>query len=246
MRIGELEAESAALFGDSPLLLIGATALEIAGCLDHRATEDLDFLVALDPNALAARLEGRPGWVRGEKAPRWHFGNVELDLIPASSELLAAGEVELQRGVRLDLTGARRAFERSRPLHPGVRIADPLSVILLKMVAFLDRPADRRRDLGDLLSVLSNLVTADDDRLFSDDVLARSLFSERASAFLAGQELALDASATERLRVGAFIERLLHPTKTHDLHLMAREARGIGDVEKTTCVLRAFADGFGV
>jgi len=75
----------------------------------------------------------------------------------------------------------------------------PVAVIaVLKMIAYLDRPGERERDLHDLAYILENHVSPDDERRFADDVLDAGIPYERAGAYLLVHDLRQLVSDTER------------------------------------------------
>ena len=76
------------------------------------------------------------------------------------------------------------------------------------MAAYLDRLADRAKDLGDIGHVLENYIDDDDDRRYSAEVFDRELDFDDASAFLLGRDVGAVVQETERDVVDAFIARV--------------------------------------
>ncbi len=114
----------------------------------------------------------------------------EVDIIPATSELLAAGELIWPSGRAFNLTGVRLAIGRAE----RVRVAEdltvdvaPLPVItLLKMIAYLDRP-DRLADLGDIAQAFD--AVTDEDR-YDDRAIDLGLdFNSEAGPFVLARRL---------------------------------------------------------
>jgi predicted nucleotidyltransferase len=84
----------------------------------------------------------------------------------------------------------------------------PLAVIaLLKIVAHLDDPYRRAKDLIDLKQLMSR-YEARGDRVFCDEVFAAELEDiDQASAFLLGLDIGLFATRQERDIMHTFIDR---------------------------------------
>ena len=112
----------------------------------------------------------------------------------------------------MNLTGMRLALETGNTfaVEPGLSIpVAPVAVIaVLKMIAYLDRPGERERDLHDLAYILENHVLPDDERRFADDVLDAGIPYEHASAYLLGQDLRQLVNGTERTAVDDFVARV--------------------------------------
>jgi predicted nucleotidyltransferase len=112
----------------------------------------------------------------------------------------------------MNLTGLRLALETSHTLEiqPGFSIpVAPVPVIaVLKMISYLDRPAERERDLHDLAHILEGHVSADNQRRFAQEVVDAQVPYEHASAFLLGLDLQQLLNENERKGVEAFIARV--------------------------------------
>lgn len=94
---------------------------------------------------------------------------------------------------------------------------------MLKMVAWLDRPYERTRDLGDIARLLDHSLDDWDKRRWEEpfDVLE----NDDQSAFFAGRELAAIIGDHHRPKIEEFFERM--ETEAW-LAVMARGARWIG------------------
>ena len=78
------------------------------------------------------------------------------------------------------------------------------AIAVLKIVAYLDRPHERERDLADLAHILDAYVSGDDERLFGDEVPADLELLYRP-AFLLGADLASLVNAQEHAVVTRFV-----------------------------------------
>ncbi len=198
-------------------VLIGASALACQRMMGWRQTRDLDLVLAVSFENYPAGLEKEPGWSRDPKREhRWIGpGGVYIDVIPAESQ---SGEEAILRwpesGSEMNLVGFRLAFEQATSIEvdPGLTVrAAPTEVIaLLKMVAYLDRPYERDRDLADIAHILDEYIPASDDRRYSDDVLDAELTYEEVSPFLLGQQLATIVNEAEKRLVLSFIEKMIN------------------------------------
>jgi len=161
-----------------------------------RQTYDLDLSVSVSVEEYASDLKNLRGWIPDSHfEPRWIApGGVRIDIIPAGSGLLAAGElVWPQSGIRMSLVGLRLAFENNETLQLAqnleFRIARMPVIAILKTIAYQDKPTERNRDLSDLAYILDEFLTDDDPRRFDDEVFQLNLAYEETSAFFLGKEI---------------------------------------------------------
>jgi predicted nucleotidyltransferase len=107
----------------------------------------------------------------------------------------------------MSLVGFEHVFVRPELFEvEGQRIlvARPDVLALLKIVAYLDRPAEREHDLGDLLFLTEQFVAADDERRWNQEILDRQLPFDEAGAFLLGRAMAEFAGPRDREALGRF------------------------------------------
>jgi predicted nucleotidyltransferase len=91
----------------------------------------------------------------------------------------------------------------------AIRVAPPIVTALLKIIAWVDDPYRRAKDLQDIRIVLRR-YEQDSDRLFSDAVLDAELPDfEFANAFLLGLDMRALATGDEARFVDQFLRRLL-------------------------------------
>lgn len=149
------------------IVLVGATALRIHGRI-ARATEDVDLAIALDMEDYPGPIARHPDWAAApDKPQRWAYrGSVEVDLLPAGPALLRQGYIEWRPGFRMNLSGFELLFgpdPQVADAQHDIKLASICQVALLKLVAFLDRPAERRRDLGDLAQLFASYLNEHED-----------------------------------------------------------------------------------
>jgi predicted nucleotidyltransferase len=188
--------ELRSIWPEEKLVIIGATALAFFIEMDWRETRDLDLTISVGMSAFPGELASRSDWARDPKREhRWGGpGGVVVDLLPV-------GPGEISRGVLVwPPTGSRmnvRCFSLAFSEAVAVRlrrglsidVAPPWVVVLLKMVAYLDRPADRGRDLADIAFSMDRLFGPADDERYGDAVLSRDLTYDQVSPFLVGRRL---------------------------------------------------------
>jgi predicted nucleotidyltransferase len=235
--------------------LIGASALRCHVDLP-RPTNDLDLTISISLNAFPAGLEKLPGWRQhSTKEHEWHGpGDVQVDVVPAGTELLAQGAVTWPRsGHTMSLLGMRLAFATASPFGITRDVDVPLpklhALALLKIVSYLDRPHHRERDLADFAFVLDNYVPSHEERLFSTEVPERiDLF--RRPAFLLGLDLRGALNSFEREAVNRFVALVrgsgADTTRSRFIRLAPRRWHGAGEAElELDAVLDAFEKGLG-
>jgi predicted nucleotidyltransferase len=194
--------------------IIGAAAL-LCFVDIGRFTRDIDLVVALDLEAFltfTAVLKTR-GWTQeARKEHRWHGPNGSIvDLLPAGPGLRHAKRITWPESeFEMSLAGFEHVFALAVPVSfaEGVqyRVAPPSVIALLKIIAFMDDPHGRRKDLLDV-GELFRRYDASTDRIFSDDVFAAELEEiEYASAFLLGKDVGAIATEEEGVLLSAFFK----------------------------------------
>jgi len=197
---------------NAKMVVLGAAALRCSMPMSWRTTEDLDLTVAASIEDATAVLSQLPGWSpdpRQEQRWRTPVG-IAVDIVPASDEALARGYVEWPRsGFRMSLLGMRLAFEHAVALQIAadleVRVT-PIHVIsALKMIAYLDRPEVRAKDLGDLAHIMDRYVGDDSDRRFSFEVPDDLTEFDDVSPYLLGRDVGAIVDLEERGRIMDFV-----------------------------------------
>jgi predicted nucleotidyltransferase len=199
------------------LVIIGATAILIHLRDLGRLTRDIDLTVALDLDdfrSLTQALDAE-GWRSAAKLEqRWITpAQTIIDLLPAGPGLRRAGRIVWPESeFEMSLAGFEYVFPQSVPVERGqessIRVAS-LPVVALKIVAYMEAPHRRAKDLQDLRPLLRR-YEHDSDRLFSDDVFDAELPDfGLANAFLLGLDLGRLVSEQDIDYVERFIERFL-------------------------------------
>lgn len=208
-------AAVAKAFADRAIVVIGAAALRWH-YPTFRGTLDLDLCVAIDLDE-HGRADGLPPqWTRQRGVPhRWRTTDGQLlDILPAADELLDDGRVEWPDGTLMDLTGidlAMRDHHRYAEYLPAnVAVASRRALFVAKVAAWLDRPVERQKDLGDIALLLDDYVEIDDARRFQEPALEGLDWSERP-AFLLGMDLRAICGARHFARLREFVRRVGDP-----------------------------------
>jgi predicted nucleotidyltransferase len=210
------------LWRETPFVLIGASALALQIDLEWRQTNDLDVVISVALDNYPAGLGDVAGWRRlreGEHAWRSPDG-VKVDLVPADPGLLRAGSLTWpESGFRMSLAGFRLAFDHHILVPVGddhvVAVATVPALVVLKMVAFLDRPAEREDDLGDIAQVVERYLNATDDRRWQLPV-----DFDNASAFALGTDVGSMLREDERQVVDEFIRKATDEGDRHRTHAL--------------------------
>jgi predicted nucleotidyltransferase len=233
------------------IVIVGAAALGEQLDVPSRQTKDLDLVVAVELDEVPRTVGAMSGWTADPaREHRWLFGDTVVDLLPAGPKLLEAGRLEWPRsGQIMSLEGFDVALAQSVPLvlddEATVDLAGVAAVVLLKMVAFLDRPAQRERDLEDIAHCLRWYLEPEDDRRYDDAVLDSGVSWADASAFVLGADL---RGMTEP-RHRDVVRRFLAAVSEDGVHFYRMARTGPVDFredpEALASALRAFRQGFG-
>lgn len=199
-------------WAENQIVIVGAAALRYHLGTQWRETHDLDLTVATSVEDHVAVLTGLPNWAHDRLyEQRWIAPNdVRIDIIPASPELLARGElIWPDSEFRMSLRGFALAFEHGEPveIQPGARVlvASLPTIIVLKMAAYLDRPS-RERDLQDLATIFEYGVRPEDEDRYSGPVFDVDLTYEEAGPFVLGRRVAEIIGDDERRLIAEFVE----------------------------------------
>ena len=234
------------------LVIIGAIAYQVHFPKESRHTADIDFAVALDLDEFA-ELEDRlaaDGWIRyANREHRWQSAQgTIMDLLPAGPKLREAKQVTWPVSqFTISLVGFGHVFKDAQPvvLAPDLtlKVISPATLMLLKIVAFMDDPHRRMKDLDDIRGLLIE-YESDSERLFSDVVIDAALEDfGLASAFLLGLDLRALCADEERQVVDAFLAIMNEGVPGW---MPFVRARGVGDQveEDAKAQLEAFRRGF--
>lgn len=213
----QLLSDVARAFSGRQVVVIGAAALRWH-FPTFRGTLDLDLCIAIDL-AEHGRGEGLPSrWRRNPDLPhRWELPDGQLlDIVPAAAELLQAGSVTWPGGSRMDLTGIDLAMldplRFSDDLPANVGVASRRTLFVTKIAAWLDRPYERQKDLGDIAWLLDRYVEDDDPRRFDEPALEGREWDERAS-YLLGLDLKAVCGERHLGRIRGFVGLVGDPAR---------------------------------
>lgn len=160
-----------------PFYLIGANAIALQFLKEEikpwRATKDIDFAVMLSSlkeyKTITSELE-LVGF-RKVEAP-WTFYSYEFDVV---IDVLPFGEIEEkhsinfnERFVDLHVLGFREVMEDAIEVQIEEKIANipPLpGMVILKLIAWSDRPEQRQNDLSDILRIIQHYFDLEWDEI---------------------------------------------------------------------------------
>lgn len=195
-----------------PAFIVGATARDIileyvyrAGI--RRATDDIDFGVAVESWEQYERLKAAlisTGKFRADNKMEQRLwqgrgrDEMKIDLVPYGGIESPVGTVTFPpTEFEMNTKGFAEAFQNSLKLKISdnslIRIVSLPGLVMLKFVAYDDRPFERETDLQDIWYVLKNYLDAgNEDRLYLDsDLLNDENFDFRTiGARLLGRDLA--------------------------------------------------------
>lgn len=193
-------------------MVIGAVALNHHVPLE-RSTADVDFVIVAEEAETAALLRSLHWDPDAHQQHRWRDRHRNaVDVVPATSEVIAAGTVTLERDERvLSTVGLDLALEHATPVAiPGsdgiVEVASLAAIVVLKMVAWLDRPHERERDVRDLGRVFEAALDDWDERRWQAPLA--DLEHEVQAAFFVGQQVRGIIRAAHRVEVERFVQRV--------------------------------------
>ena len=77
------------------IVLVGAGALMCFIDFEHRTTQDLDVVIAVEIADVAAAMSKLPGWRRDAHQEQrwWSARDLKYDILPAGSAVLASGRI---------------------------------------------------------------------------------------------------------------------------------------------------------
>jgi predicted nucleotidyltransferase len=179
------------------LVIVGAIAYQIYFSDDELKTGDIDFAIALDLNDFAklqADLSAL-GWAQHPKREeRWlSKRGALLDLIPAGKALRESKRFTWPKSeFSISLEGFDHAFSEAQPVTVAddlvLSVIPPVVLMLLKIIAFMDDPQRRTKDLFHIRALLSR-YEANSDRVFTEAITTAGLDYSLASAHLLGLDL---------------------------------------------------------
>lgn len=194
------------------VVIIGATALGFYFDMQWRKTADVDLALAIDLDEFPGPLVAQYRW-RQHPHKDHEFESplgAKVDLVPAGTSLVTAGEIRWPRGRRMSLAAMDLAFANAE-LHQvaadwSILVAPPPVIAILKMVSYGDRPAERERDLEDITHLLDTYVDEECERRWED---AAQCEFDVAPAYLLGLDLGRTVTLPEhRTVIDNFLEQI--------------------------------------
>jgi predicted nucleotidyltransferase len=231
-------------------VIIGATAYRV-WIDDDRRTQDVDVALAVDIDQLGSltdRLQAA-GWTQDPKREeRWVTQTgARIDLLPIGEQARRTGYVTWPKAeMRMSVVGFEHVFAEAveKELTPNmVMKVAPLPVLaLLKIVAYLDDPHGRSKDLEDLGRLMEQ-YELERERRFSDEVFEAGADFESAGAFLLGLDVGRLCTESEAQLVG-HLTAVLQDEDQPPQWMWARRHVGKPAVEEGKKRTDAFAAGF--
>lgn len=210
--------------------LVGAVARDISmalhGLESSRATRDLDLAVLVpnetDYKQLRETLlaQGNFAEVRNMPFTLKYAEQTDVDLLPFGGLELGSG-IRLNRGegvARLAVTGFAEVYEHGTQLVTlddrfTFRVCDLPGMVLLKLIAYDDRPEHRGKDLADISFILKHYLDITEAELFDShyDLIENQVSSEQSAARILGRHICplLEPSAQLRKRVTGILDRAI-------------------------------------
>jgi predicted nucleotidyltransferase len=191
-----------------PIFVIGATARDIIMQGIHdikvpRATDDLDFGVAVKAWEAYERLkkkliDGHSFRQDERQEQRLWRDEYKIDVVPYGGLESAAGEIAFppDGDFKMSTAGFPEAFDDAISVslkERQVRVASLPGIVLLKFIAYHDRPAERVKDIDDILFIAKNYLDAGANEKLYDrdsDLLDEDFDYLRTGARILGRDLA--------------------------------------------------------
>ena len=240
-------------------VLIGATVPQII--LDFRdefapgsrETKDIDAVIEINSWDEFTRLRGRlvRHGFRSGRVPHelgWD-DNVRIDLIPFGPALVEHDRLSWpESGVVMNVCGLEEALECARNEKIAADFSLPVvtiaGLVLTKVIAYLDRPEERARDLIDILYCFEHYETAPGTSRrfdFTDrQVDEMPLKYEEAGAFLLGIEVAALAKPNSLANVQRFVATISAEFARPISQILSEEKRLVDSDTRRSMLCRLF------
>ena len=160
-----------------PYYLIGANAIALEllnkGIKPSRGTRDIDFAIMIssfDEYKQITRDLIANGFIKTKEPYRFNFkgSNLVIDVLPFGQIEEQYTEDFNKRNVDLHLLGFKEVLEDSISIQIEEKIANipPLpGMIILKLIAWNDRPEQRENDLADILTIIQHFFELEYDEI---------------------------------------------------------------------------------
>lgn len=204
------EVKTAADNLNIPVMIVGAIARDIFLYYIYdlpirRATEDIDLAIAvgswseykqlkndlLETNKFNAfsKIEHRLSWKSAAN-------QVTIDLVPFGEIESPPGQIAFppDNDFVMTTSGLKEVFRQSTDIEISgnfnIRVASLAGIVLLKMIAFYDRPNERQRDPQDIRHIMKNYLDAGNiERLYEPEGSDTDLMDDNFDYLQTGSEL---------------------------------------------------------
>ncbi|GAB3570717.1 hypothetical protein GCM10027578_27630 [Spirosoma luteolum] len=210
--------------------LVGAVARDISmaihGMESSRVTRDLDVAVLVTDEAEYQRLknnllaQGDFAEMRDIPFTLKYAGQTDVDLMPFGGLELDAN-VRLNRGegvASLSVTGFSEVYTRGTQAVTlddiyTFQVCGLPGMVILKLIAYDDRPEHRLKDLADISFILKNYLNIASESVYDThyDLLEASDSLEHTAARILGRDIRplLDPSPALRRRITGILDRAI-------------------------------------
>jgi len=220
-----------------------------------RGTRDIDVVVNTTSWADFERAGSRlrdAGFTRRHLHEFTSPHGTRIDLLPYGQGLVQGDTIAWPDGVTMSALGLAETFHSAveRPIAEAlsVHVATVAAFALLKVVAYMDRPAARSKDLGDLIDAFTRYEEESDRRfeLFDVSVDSLPLRFEEAGAYLLGTDVAALAAPKTRSVIQAFLAGLTDEYSRPIGQALMEEKRTGSDERRAEVwrLFRVFREGF--
>lgn len=242
-----------------PYCLIGASAIALellkSDIKPSRGTKDIDFAIMLSSikeyETIGKALEEKG--FRKAKAP-WTYlyekDDVVIDLLPFGQIQENDTEDFNRRNSDLHIIGFEEVLEKPSRIPIEEKWVDipPLpGMVLLKLIAWNDRPEERENDLADILKIIEHYYDIEFDRIVEEhfDMLDTDELDERTvAAEVLGREARVYLNKSDLLKETIYKLLQENLTEVKLSSLVKHWARQSGEeVEYTSGLLKAFQRG---
>jgi predicted nucleotidyltransferase len=209
----------AALLSDEgwPFVIVGARApwILIAGHTG-RVTRDIDAIVRAPTWEAFERLAEHLKAIGFARTVAHHFVSpqgAEVDLVPCGEGVITDDTIVWPDGMVMNALGLEEAFAGSveHEIASGlrVRVVTPPALVILKIIAYQDRPHERSKDLVNLVEAFERYEEEDTRRfeLVNARVDDAPIAFEEAGAYLLGIDASRLARPKSREVISAFLTK---------------------------------------
>ncbi len=240
-------------------VLIGATVplvlvdLQQVGGFSGRETRDVDAVASVGSWEDFDRLRRRlfeTGFRQGSTPHEFLFGeDVMVDLIPYGPGIVRDNRLEWRETGRVMSTlGIEEAFESAVRVEVAPGLSVPVvpvpALVLLKIIAYQDRPEERARDLGDMVYCFEHYEeSVEESRRFDlagVEVEGQPVEFEEAGAYLLGLQLAKLARPSSLVAVHQFLELITDEFARPIVQILREEGRILDNEGRRKELFRLF------